>query len=111
MTITNLVEFQGVEQLVQLPVLGDLVQLDVVLLEAVERKLRLVVNEDLEGLDKRRMRISVTLIREHMERTTHVSHELLARHPDLLRERGAEHHDLLVVGGRPENLLNITTHV
>jgi len=42
---------------------------------------------------------------------TYVGHELLARSPDLLGKSGAEHHDLFVVGGGPEDFLNIATHV
>jgi len=38
-------------------------------------------------------------------------HELLADGPDVLRECGREHHDLLLVWGRSEDLLNVATHV
>ena len=49
---TNLVEFQSVEQLVQLPVLSDFVQLHEVLLESMQGQLRLIVNEYFERLKK-----------------------------------------------------------
>jgi len=42
---------------------------------------------------------------------TYVSHEFLARSPNLLGKGGAEHHDLFVVGGGSEDFLNIATHV
>ena len=42
---------------------------------------------------------------------THIRHELLARSPNFFSQGGAEHHDLLVVGSSPENLLDVTTHV
>jgi hypothetical protein len=42
---------------------------------------------------------------------TYICHEFLACCPNLLRKSGAEHHDLFVVWGRPENFLNIAAHV
>ena len=47
---THLIEVKGVQKLVQLPVLANLLQLHVVLLETVKRELRLVIDEDLERL-------------------------------------------------------------
>ena len=38
-------------------------------------------------------------------------HELLANGADLLGEGGGEHHDLLVVGSRAEDVLNVFPHV
>jgi hypothetical protein len=38
-------------------------------------------------------------------------HELLARRANLLSEGSREHHDLLVVRGGLEDLLNVTAHV
>jgi hypothetical protein len=46
-----LVELQSVKELVQLPVLLDLFELNVVLLKAVEGQLRLVVDKDFERLN------------------------------------------------------------
>lgn len=46
----NLVELECVEELVQLPVFADLLELHVVLLETMQRELRLIVDEDLERL-------------------------------------------------------------
>ena len=45
-----LVELEGVKELVELPVFAGLVQLDIVLLETVQRQFRLVVNENLKWL-------------------------------------------------------------
>lgn len=42
---------------------------------------------------------------------TYIGHEFLTCDADLLRESSREHHDLLVVGGCPENFLNVTAHV
>ena len=42
---------------------------------------------------------------------THIRHELLAGNTDFLRQRGAKHHDLLVMGSRAEDFLDIPTHV
>lgn len=42
---------------------------------------------------------------------THVRHEFFAGNTDFLRQRGAEHHYLLVVGSRAEDFLDIPTHV
>ena len=47
---TNLIEFECIEKFVELPVFAGLVQLDVVLLETVQRQFRLVVNENLKWL-------------------------------------------------------------
>ena len=47
---TDLVEFERVQQVVQLAVLFALLQLDVVLLETVQRKLGLIVDVDFQGL-------------------------------------------------------------
>jgi len=41
----------------------------------------------------------------------HVLHELLASNSNLLSESSAEHHDLLVSGGRSEDLLDVSSHV
>jgi hypothetical protein len=43
--------------------------------------------------------------------TTHVGHELFADRPDLLVERGREHHHLLVVRGELEDLLDVGAHL
>jgi hypothetical protein len=44
-------------------------------------------------------------------RTTYISHELFARYPDVLRQRGTEHHYLLVMRCRAEDLLNVAVHI
>jgi len=85
----DLVEFQGVEQLVQLSILLRLAKLDVELLETVKGELRLIVNVDFKR----------------------VLHELLANRADLLCECGTEHHNLLLGGCCTEDVLNITTHI
>jgi hypothetical protein len=41
----------------------------------------------------------------------YIGHEFLAGDPDFFGKGGTEHHDLLVVGGCPEDFLNIATHV
>ncbi len=48
----HLVELQGVQQIRKLPELGILPQANKVLLQAVERKLRVIVDEDFRGLNK-----------------------------------------------------------
>merc|ERR1719273_1139728 len=85
----DLVEFQNIEQLEQIPVFLRVLQLDVMLLEAVQSQLGLVVNVNLHG----------------------VLHELLADRPDVLAEGGGEHHHLLLVGSGPEDLLDVPPHV
>merc|ERR1719273_1574075 len=85
----ELVEFQNIEQLEQFPVFLRVLQLDVMLLETVQGQLRLIVNVNLHG----------------------VLHELLADRPDVLAEGGGEHHHLLLVGSRPEDLLHVPPHV
>lgn len=85
----NLIELQAIEKLVELAVLLRFTQLDVVLLETVQRQLGVIVHVDLER----------------------VPHELLADRADLLREGGAEHHHLFIGRGRTEDLLHIGSHV
>lgn len=85
----DLVELEVIQKLVQLSVLLRLAQLDVVLLQTVQRELGVIVDVDLER----------------------VAHELLADRSDILRQGGAEHHDLLVGRGGAEDLLNIAAHV
>jgi hypothetical protein len=84
----HLVELERVEQLVELAVLLILGELDVVLLQTVQRQLG-VVDVDLHR----------------------VLHELLADGAHLGRERGREHHHLLLVRGGLEDLLHVTAHV
>lgn len=47
---TDLIEFEGIKQIVQLSILGRLLDLDEVLLETVQGEFRLVVDIDLERL-------------------------------------------------------------
>lgn len=77
----DLVELEAIKKVVELAVLLALIELDVELLETVQRQLLLVVDIDL----KRAL------------------HELLADRADLLGQRGGEHHDLLVSWGRTED--------
>lgn len=85
----DLVEFEVVQKLIQLAVLLLLVELDVVLLQAVEGELGIVIDIDLQR----------------------VVHKLLADGTNLLGEGSTEHHDLLVGGSRTEDFLHITAHV
>lgn len=85
----DLVELQIIKQLVELAVLLLLLQLDVVLLETVKSELGVFID--------------VVLRR--------VLHELLADRLDLLGQGGREHHNLLLLGSRAEDVLNIGTHV
>lgn len=48
---------------------------------------------------------------EPAKRGTYVGHELLDDRPDLRRQRGREHHDLLVVRRLLENVLDVPAHV
>lgn len=85
----DLVELQVVEEIVELAVLLALLQLEVVLLEAVKSELGILVDVVLGG----------------------VLHELLADGLDLVGQSGREHHDLLLLGSGTENLLDVATHV
>ena len=84
----HLVELERVEQLVELAVLLVLGELDVVLLQAVQRQLRVV---------------DVNLHR--------VLHELFAHGAHVVGERRREHHHLLLVRRRLEDLLHVAAHV
>ena len=85
----DLVKLEAVQQLVELTVLLRFAEFDVVLLETVQSELGVIIDIDFQR----------------------VSHELLANRPDLLREGGTEHHDLLVGGGGAEDLLDVAAHV
>lgn len=85
----GLVKLKLIEQLVQFAVLLLLLKLDVVLLKTVQGELLLGIDINLER----------------------ILHKLLADGSDLLGEGSAEHHDLLLGGGSPEDFLNVTTHV
>jgi len=52
---TNLVEFQSVKQLVQLPVFPNFVHLHEVLLESVQGQLRFIIDKDFERLEERQI--------------------------------------------------------
>lgn len=84
----DLVEVKRVDQIDEL--LGLLVglQFDVVLLETVQSQLGLVLNKHLGG----------------------VAHELAAGVLDVVRQRGGEHHHLLVVGRLLEDVLDVAAH-
>ena len=85
----DLVELECVKQIVELSILLRLAELDVVLLQPVQGKLGLIVDVDLQR----------------------VLHEFLADRTNLLRERGAEHHDLFLCRRRAEDLLHVSAHV
>lgn len=85
----ELVELERVEKVDELAVLGRLLELHVVLLEAVERQLGALVDVDL----------------------VRVVHELLADRAHLGRQRRREHHDLLLVRRRLEDALDVAAHV
>ncbi len=85
----DLVELERVKELIQLPVFLRLAQLDVVLLQAVQRELRVVIDSDGEW----------------------ILHEFFANGQYLPRKRGAEHHHLLLRGRSTEYLLHVAPHV
>lgn len=102
-----MIELKSVQQIIQLPVLASLFELHVVLLETVESEFRLIVDEDFEGLECEKLRRHTT----RDKKGAYAGHELFARLPDGLRQCGAEHHHLLVVGCCTENFLNVAAHV
>lgn len=102
----DLVELELIQEVVKLAVLCHFFQIDVVLLQPVKSELRLVIDEDFERLGMQ----GLIPVGTHV-RVTHVRHELLASDANLLGQRSAEHHDLLVVGRNSENFLDVSTHV
>lgn len=48
--MTHLIEIQGIQKLIELPVLAHLIELNIVLLETVESELRLIVDKNFERL-------------------------------------------------------------
>lgn len=85
----DLVELEGIQEVVELAVLLGLGDSNVVLLETVEGELSLVIDVNLER----------------------VLHELLAGDAGVLAQGSREHHNLLVVGGGPEDLLDVAAHI
>jgi hypothetical protein len=55
-----LVEFQGVEEFVELPVLASFVQFDVMLLKTVQGQFGLIIDEDFKRLQVPRLAAHVT---------------------------------------------------
>jgi hypothetical protein len=70
------------------------------LLQTVEGELGLVVDVNLEGL-----------LSAQTDRITYTLHELFASCPDVLAERGGEHHHLLVLRGGAEDFLDVASHI
>lgn len=85
----DLVVTKFVKQVVETAVLLILSELNVVLLQTVESKLRLVIDVDLQW----------------------ILHELLADRFGLVGKCGRKHHDLLLRWRGAEDLLNIATHI
>jgi len=85
----DLVELERVEQVEELSVLLLFLELAVVLSETVKGELGVIVHV-------------------HLHR---VGHELLAHRSHLFRQSSREHHNLLLVWGGFENVLNIASHV
>lgn len=82
------------------------------LLQAVKSELRLIVDKDFKRLSKKSVFYPyLSVYSKKCGSDTYVGHEFLACRSNLLREGGAEHHDLLVVGSDTEDLLNIPAHV
>jgi len=105
---TDLIELQLIEETVKLPVFGGLLKLEIMLLKPMESKLGLVINKDLERLSRR---VGQQKYMDNVRNTAYVGHELLAGSPNILGQGSAKHHDLLVVRGSAEDLLNIAAHV
>jgi hypothetical protein len=84
----DLVELQLVQKVYEFSDLILVFKHNIVLLESVQGQLALVFNED----------FSLVL------------HEFAADQFDVSGQRGREHHDLLVVWGLRENLLDVTAH-
>lgn len=85
----DLVVAQFIEQIVEAAILLFLSELDVILLQSVQSKFRLVVDIDFEW----------------------VLHELLAHRLSLVGQCGRKHHDLLLGWRGSEDLLHIATHI
>lgn len=85
----NLVEFQYIQQIIQLAVLLRLSEFDVVQIQSMKGELGIVIDVNLHG----------------------ILAEFLANRTDLFTEGSTEHHDLLLMGGHTEDLLDIPTHV
>lgn len=85
----DLVELEGIQKIVKLPILLTFVKLYVVLLKAVESKLLLVIHINLKR----------------------VLHKLLTSHANVLGQGGGEHHDLFVRWGSSEDGLHIIAHI
>jgi hypothetical protein len=103
-----LIEFEVVKQFVQLPVLASFVKLHIMLLQAMECELGLIINKYFKRLSEK---TSAPTPHEEIMDHTHVRHELFASCSNIFRQRSAEHHDLLVVGRCTENFLDVAAHV
>ena len=87
----DLIEFEGIKEIVEAAIFLLLRQVDVVLLKSVESELCLIVHIDLEGVL--------------------IGAEAAAYRANFLAQSGRKHHDLLVVGCVGKDLLNVTAHI
>ena len=103
----DLVEFQCVEQVVEFTVLLSFVETDKVLLQSMKSQLGLVVDINLKGL-QRQCQLQFT---DGNIGRCYILHEFLANGTDLLRQCGREHHDLFMMWGSTEHILDIPSHI
>ena len=85
----DLIELERIQEFVEFPVFFSLTQLDVILLQSMQGKFGLTIDED----------------------HSRMLHELLANWANLLGKGSTEHHDLFHSGGGTKDILHITTHV
>lgn len=122
-----LVELQCIKKVKKLAVLLAVLQLGVVLLQAVEREFCLIIHKHFHGLQEQKNSNELHLLNcyarcekalqagkacgRNTTFTTYVLHELATDWSDLLAQSCTEHHDLLLVGCDLEDFLHVTPHV
>lgn len=84
----HLIELEVINEIMKLMILLFLSKLDVVLLKSMESELRLIINNDLEW----------------------IIHELLTNCSHIFIHSGTVHHNLFLIWGLTEDLLDISSH-
>jgi hypothetical protein len=114
---TNLIEFQRIQQIIQFAILFIFLQLDIMLLETVKRQFGFVINVNFQRLFVVNVWNVETIpnvkgrdIRKRIH-WAYILHKFLADRSDFLAQRGAEHHDLLVMGRRTKDFLYVPSHI
>ena len=98
-----LVKQQGVQQIIQLPAFFVFRNVDEILLQTMEGELGFIIDENFHLLRQK--------ITHEMRIRRYLLHKATADVSDFLVQGSGKHHDLLVMRGFLEDVLDVTSHV